>query len=254
MNLPQIRQRLDDERRYLARDSRATHTLPRLTRAEMGERGLIIWSSLNPDEVDEAILREIEFHRQANVPFEWKLYSHDRPPELLDKLKRHGLSAGPLEAVMVYDLVQADVPQEMHGVVRRITTLPQIEHYRTVAEESLGKEYSFTCEELAQAINNNSTHQLGYVAYDGKEPVSIGRLYTHPLSIFGGLYGGTTRPAHRHRGFYRAVVAQRAHDAREMGAKFLIVDALPTSRPTLEKLGFQHLTDTIPCEWQPMQA
>jgi GNAT superfamily N-acetyltransferase len=254
MDLPQIRQRLDEERRYLARDGRATHTLPRLTRIELGQRGLVIWSNLDPSKVDEAILGEIEFHRKAGVPFEWKFYRHDSPPDLLEKLKRHGFSQGPPEAVMVYDLATADLPQEMDGVVRRITTLAQIDHYRLVAEESLNKEFTFTCNELAEAIKNRSTQHLGYIAYDKNDPVSIGRLYTHPLSVFGGLYGGATRPAYRRRGFYRAVVAQRARDARDMGAKYLIVDALPTSRPTLERLGFQRLTETIPCEWQPTLA
>jgi len=253
MDLLQIRQRLDDERRYLACDGRATYTLPRLTRVQMAERGLVIWSSLDPNEVDEAVLGEIEFHRKANVPFEWKLYCHDRPADLLDRLKSHGLEAGEREAVMVYDLAAAEVPQHMDGVVRRIKTLEQVEDYRLVAEESLGKKYSFTCNELALAVKNRSTQHLGYVAYDGPEPVSIGRLYTHPLSAFGGLYGGTTRPAYRRRGFYRTVVAQRAREAMELGAGYLIVDALPTSRPTLERLGFVHLTETIPCEWRPSQ-
>jgi len=38
---------------------------------------------------------------------------------------------------------------------------------------------------------------------------------------------------------------------RASGAKYLLVDALPTSRPILERLGFQHLTDTWACEWTP---
>jgi hypothetical protein len=29
-----------------------------------------------------------------------------------------------------------------------------------------------------------------------------------------------------------------------------VVDALPTSRPTLERLGFERITDTWPCEWR----
>ena len=82
-------------------------------------------------------------------------------------------------------------------------------------------------------------------------PVSTGRLYTHARSWFGGLYGGGTRAGHRGRGFYRALVAARARDARERGATCLLVDALPTSRPILERLGFEHLTDTWACEWTP---
>ncbi len=39
-----------------------------------------------------------------------------------------------------------------------------------------------------------------------------------------------------------------ARDAITMGAKYLIVDALPTSRPTLKRMGFVHVSDTWPCE------
>ena len=38
---------------------------------------------------------------------------------------------------------------------------------------------------------------------------------------------------------------------RIAGAKYFQLDALPTSRPILERLGFQWLTDTWPCEWKP---
>ncbi|MDB5295009.1 MAG: acetyltransferase, partial [Phycisphaerales bacterium] len=78
-----------------------------------------------------------------------------------------------------------------------------------------------------------------------------GRLYTHPASAFAGLYGGGVRPAYRGRGFYRAVVAARARDAVAAGARYLQVDALPTSRPILERMGFAKVTETWPCEWRP---
>jgi hypothetical protein len=68
--------------------------------------------------------------------------------------------------------------------------------------------------------------------------------------LFAGLYGGGTLKTHRRRGFYRALVAARAQDARELGARYLLVDALPTSRPILERMGFQRITDTWPCEWR----
>src|SRR5262249_23118465 len=48
--------------------------------------------------------------------------------------------------------------------------------------------------------------------------------------------------------------ATRARDAIASGAKFLLVDALPASRPILERLGFEHLTDTWPCEWKPPES
>ena len=87
----------------------------------------------------------------------------------------------------------------------------------------------------------------GYIVIEGSIAASIGRLYSDPQSAFGGLYGGGTLERYRGRGLYRATVAARARDAMNLGARYLIVDALPTSRPILENLGFVRLTDTWPC-------
>jgi Acetyltransferase (GNAT) family. len=55
-----------------------------------------------------------------------------------------------------------------------------------------------------------------------------------------------TLPEFRGRGLYKATVARRAELARERGYRWLYVDALPTSRPILERLGFVALTTTTP--------
>src|SRR5205814_6796473 len=68
----------------------------------------------------------------------------------------------------------------------------------------------FTADELLRAIETGSTQHRAYMAMDGDAAVSIGRLYTHPQSQFGGLYGGGTRATHRSRGLYRAVEIGRA--------------------------------------------
>jgi hypothetical protein len=209
-------------------------------------------STLDAASADNVIADEILYHRAAGVQFEWKLYGHDRPADLLSRLQRQGLVAGVTEAVMVYDLSSGPPPSAGDIYTVRCIKVPdQIEEYRRVAEQALGKDYALTCGELAAALAQGSTQHLGYIAYAGAEPVSIGRLYTHPLSVFGGLYGGATLSEYRGQGFYRALVAARAVDAIELGARYLIVDALSSSRPILERLGFQHLDDTIPLESPP---
>ena len=77
-------------------------------------------------------------------------------------------------------------------------------------------------------------------------PVSGGRVDLEPGKDFAGLFGGVTLPAFRRRGLYRATVAERARIAREHGHRWLYADALPTSRPILEALGFERLTTTTP--------
>jgi GNAT superfamily N-acetyltransferase len=65
------------------------------------------------------------------------------------------------------------------------------------------------------------------------------------------LWGGSTLPAWRGRGIYRATVAYRANLARERGLRFMEVDASSDSRPILERLGFVPVTTTTPYIWSP---
>jgi len=180
---------------------------------------------------------------------EWKLYGYDKPADLRHRLAFHGFEIGSCEAVLILDLGDAppwlDSPSK-HAVVR-VATLEQVEIFQHIATEIFAKDYRSTADELSRGIRDASTEHLGYLAMDDTVPASIGRLYTHRDSSFGGLYGGGTLRNHRGRGLYRALVAARARQADELGARYLIVDALPTSRPILERLGFTYLTDTWPC-------
>ena len=247
-----ILKRLDEERRCGKQDGTVVEYLPAITRVDSPYRA-IAFSSLSARSADAAILEQVEHHRKLGASFEWKLYAHDTPTDMLVRLERHGFQAGPREAVLVFDLSES--PQWIEGAdswpVVRVETLAQVETYQSVSEGLFEKHHEATTAELRNAVRTGSTHVRGYIAYDGSQPVGIGRLYTQPGSIFGGLYGGGTLPGFRGRGFYRALVAARARDAIAGGATHLLVDALPTSRPILHRLGFQWLTDTWPCEWHP---
>ncbi len=104
---------------------------------------------------------------------------------------------------------------------------------------------------LRRGLAHGETDYLGYLGYLDGEPACVGRLYTSAGSAFGGLYGGGTLASFRGRGGYRAMVAARMHEAARLGARYVLVDALPTSLPILLDLGFSHLTDTWPCKWEP---
>ena len=70
-------------------------------------------------------------------------------------------------------------------------------------------------------------------------------------TAFATLWGGSTLPAWRGRGIYRALVAQRANLAAARGFRYLQVDASDASRPILERLGFVPVTTTTPFIWMP---
>ncbi len=198
---------------------------------------------------DEVIEREIAYHWSINRSFEWKLFSNDLPEDMIDHLIAHNFVVGPEEVVCGVDLATFEPNADATIRVEKVTTEEQLIHFRTVAEVVFGRDYSFTTGVLRDCIAEGSEAEVGFVAYDGEVPVSIGRLDSQPGATFGGLYTGGTLSGWRGKGFYRAVVAARASYAWKAGLKYLCVDALPTSLPILQRLGFEALVETWPCDF-----
>jgi len=255
MDKTEILRQLDRERRCLFHEGSVGEVLSESVRVRGvdGDWHCIAWSSLTPNRADVVIRDTVAHYRELAAPAEWTAYSHDAPPDLLDRLAAQGFEIGPKEVVVVLDL---EAPPEWVtaplGVeVVRVANAADLGLFgsvaRRVSEDRSPVGIDAIVKALARALELGSTQHLGYVVLDGERPVSIGRLHTHPESSFGGLYGGATLKGDRGRGFYRAGVARRARDARELGARYLRVDALPTSLPILERLGFVPVTETWPC-------
>jgi hypothetical protein len=106
LDRPAILARLDHERRTLAHQGEILDSLPHITRLRTADhsRHHITFSALTPESADAAIAQEIAHHQDLNAPFEWKLYAHDTPLDLLDRLRNYGLDIGPVEAVLILDL------------------------------------------------------------------------------------------------------------------------------------------------------
>lgn len=158
---------------------------------------------------------------------EWKYYSHDGP-ELRERLLAAGLEPEKEETVVVAEASSMSPPSA--DVELRVAT----DEFEDLAARIFGRRY--TLPERAVAV----------VAVVDGHPVSGGRVDFEEGVEFAGLFGGITLPEYRGRGLYRATVAKRAELARERGYRWLYADALPTSRPILERLGFVAITTTTP--------
>jgi hypothetical protein len=255
IDLDAIRERLDFERRTLAPEGWTLETLPYVSRLRSADSGqhMISFSSLTGDIADAVIAEQAAHYRQLATQVEWKVYQHDRPADLLQRVERYGFMPGPRETVLVLDLQDRPswIDEKPIHAATRIESEEQLDLYRQAGEEIFGEDHGSIARELLFAIRSGSLRHRGYIVMDGKAAVSIGRLYNDLGSAFGGLYGGGTLERHRGRGFYRATVAARARDAVSVGARYLLVDALPTSRSILERLGFVRLTETWPCTLRP---
>ena len=170
-----------------------------------------------------ARIRELPGH------VEWKYYSHDGP-ELRERLLAAGLEPEDEETVVVAEAASIPPPSE------NVDLREEPKAFSELAARVFGRSHGSGLPEHAVAV----------VAYVDGQPVSGGRVYLDPGVEFAGLFGGITLPEFRGRGLYRATVARRALLAREAGYRWLCVDALPTSRPILERLGFVAITTTTP--------
>jgi GNAT superfamily N-acetyltransferase len=187
------------------------------------------WSAVlwRPDdgEVEPLVtrMRELPGH------VEWKYYSHDGP-ELRERLLAAGLEPEDEETVVVAETASIEPPPA--DVELRVAT----DEFVELAERVFGRSHGSGLPEVSVAV----------VAVVDGQPVSGGRVDFEDGVEFAGLFGGITLPAYRGRGLYRATVAKRAELARERGYRWLYSDALPTSRPILERLGFVPMTTTTP--------
>ena len=253
MDVDQVLSRFRYELRNLVRDGETVEARPDVTRRSWaaGELNEVTAHDLDSSDADAAIQAQIDYFKSLGKGFEWKVFSFDRPADLVERLRSAGFTVGDREALVVYDV--ADGLTSFEGPprceVRRVVTAEQLADFRQVAEAVFQKDYSLTTNELAEALATGRTGHDAYVAYVEGVPVAIGRLYTDPDSAFAGFYGGGTLPQFRGRGCYRAITAARACDAAAAGARYLQVDALPTSLPILLRLGFVRIADTWPCGW-----
>ena len=188
-----------------------------------GWSAVLWWPGEGDVEPLVARMREVTGH------VEWKYYSHDLPADLPERLVAAGLVPEDEETVVVAEA--ASIPPPPADVELR----EEPEVFMELAREVFGEDHG--------GLPNAA---VAIVAYVDGQPVSGGRVDLDPGVEFAGLFGGVTLPEFRGRGLYRATVARRAEIAREAGYRWLYVDALPTSRPILERNGFVAMTTTTP--------
>ncbi|TWG00910.1 GNAT family N-acetyltransferase [Kitasatospora viridis] len=213
----------------------------------------VLWSDLDEAGADAAIAAQVARFTELGQEFEWKHHDHDRPADLPERLLAAGFTAEPAETVMVAETAAQAVPVELPAGVH-LRTENDEEALRLVAEVhrvAFEDDPSRLVERLrVQLAEAPDTLRL-VVAMAGDRPVSAARLETVPGVSFAGLWSGGTLPEWRGRGIYRALVAHRAAVAAELGYPYLQVDAAPTSRPILQRLGFTPLTVTTPFTFTP---
>jgi GNAT superfamily N-acetyltransferase len=214
--------------------------------------GFISYSHLDEATVEPAIDEQINFFGSLGVGFEWKVYSHDTPPDLRQRLATRGFEIEDAEAIMVLALSEAP-PQLLAAVshdVRLLDDPDQLDDYLAVQREVWQKDLAGQAGHLRDSMIMDPEPLAVYVAYDQGKPVASARLFYDGRSPFASLWGGSTLASHRKQGFYTALLAVRVQEAIRRGARYLTIDASSMSRPIVARFGFQHLTTAYACNWR----
>ena len=206
------------------------------------------WSNLDESTADREIAAQAEFFAGQGRSFEWKYYAYDKPADLPDRLRAAGLVPEPEEALMVAAVADlpTDVPVPEGVELHTVTDDSGLALVRQVHDEVFGDDHSGPVASMRERLRQDPDALAPVLATAGGQPVCASRVDFHAGTDFASLWGGGTLPQWRRRGIYRAMVAYRARLAAERGYRYLRTDALPTSRPILERLGFVQLTTTIP--------
>ncbi|MCQ9130414.1 MULTISPECIES: GNAT family N-acetyltransferase [Streptomyces] len=215
----------------------------------------VLWSDPDAADADAVIAEQIAYFGGLGHEFEWKLYGHDRPADLGQRLTAAGFAADQEETLMVgetRDQVGDVTPPEGVRIVP-VTDRAGVELMVEANEKAFGRDGSWLRDLLLArlAADSDAEQFVALVALAGDEPVSSARMELVPGTRFAGLWGGGTVEGWRGRGVYRALIAHRARIAAERGYRYLQVDALDQSRPILGRLGFAALTTTTPYVYTP---
>lgn len=217
---------------------------------------LVGLSTLTEATVDSGIAGVLDYYREQGKRFSWVVGPTSTPGNLGQRLLAHGFTRNDGEAMwgMVKHPLDPEIPMPAGTTVRRVTRAEALPHQAILAAA-----YGFGLTDgavdcmllLLDALGDQAAIYLAWV--DGTpDPVAWSFVFYHPDGDTLVLGGSATLPAHRHRGLYQALVAQRLRDARARGYTTAIVQAVrTTSAPICERLGFDVVCPIELYQWAP---
>jgi GNAT superfamily N-acetyltransferase len=210
----------------------------------VGRSSCVLYSALDETNVEAAIDEQVAYFDALGHELEWKAFSHDRPADLVARLRRHGFVPDEQEAIVALDLDTA--PAEMFAAQPQVRRLHDPEELRSIRAIK-GDTSAERTARLAWEMRHTPEQLSVYVAEIDGEAKACGWVRFPPHTAFASLWGGSTLPAARGQGLYTALVRARVREARERGYAYVTVDAGHMSRPILERRGFRTLTLATAC-------
>jgi hypothetical protein len=203
----------------------------------------VLHTTLDESNADAVIQEQIDYFKQIEHPFDWKVYDYDAPSDLRERMVAHGFEQEDPDAVMVLDLHEAPpillAPPTID--VRRLSERDQLSDVIQIEAKVWNDNFDWIKKRLGDHMEIPGYLSV-FVSYLDGNPGCAGWIYYHPNSQFASLWGGSTVSEFRKQGLYTAVLAARVQESIQRGYRFLVIDASPMSRPIVAKHGFELLT------------
>ena len=221
----------------------------RLVRSD-GGMSSIAYSQLERYNADAIISEQLEYFQEQGKSFTWKVYEHDPFQELKAHLLAHGFHEDEPYPVMVLDdrAEQAGLSAPVTADVRRLVWVDQLDEVAEVEAQVWGGDFSWLRQRLGGWLSSPGYLSV-YVGYVQDQPACAGWIVFHPESHFASLFGGSTLPAYRGLGLYKAVLAARLQEARTRGRQYLLLEPSAMNQSIVSRYGFEVLTTCQEFEW-----
>ncbi len=217
--------------------------------------GAVKWSAA---EADAKIEEVIKHHRQRNIGFSWFVNPFDTPPDLRERLERHGLVLAGDQAMMArVGLDNLDIPTNPHIEIELVdgSNDESIEAalqivatcFNWTKEQADTRRPDFFERAKDPKLRDREIH---YLARLNGKPVADARVILSTGIAY--LGGASTLPAHRGQRIYSTMLRKRLADAHAHGYNVAAIHAEPMSRRVVSKYGFKEYGRAYLYAWMPV--
>jgi GNAT superfamily N-acetyltransferase len=196
----------------------------------------VSFAALDEAAAGAAIAATIAQYRDLGLRFRWLVVPGSRPPDLAERLARHGLQRSTVRAM--YRGTGAPVASHHPLIqVQRVEDPAALGVFTTLMASGWGVDPA-PLHDYHRALWHQAErrHRL-FIAHRGDTPAGAAAYVAFERSAY--LLGAVILPAFRGQGLYRALVAERLRDAARRGLALATVQAREeTAAPILQHLGF----------------
>ena len=218
--------------------------------------GLMRWTAAEADQRIEDI---IAYHRERNIGFQWWVSPYDTPPDLRERLEKHGLvlagDAATMARLGLEDL--DDIP------VNPAVTVERLDGYDDAAIDAVGHMaivcFHWTQEQLDERRPafvermrdpRFRDREGNYLARLNGQAVAYGRVILQGGVAY--LGGAATLPEFRGKKVYSTLLRRRLEEARAHGYHVAAINAEPMSRRIVTRYGFKEYSRFYIYGWMPV--